>query len=138
MEVMPTIVYGDIEARLENVIAYPLHGFVRLKLMYTCEKEDGVYRIIIPNVSTMIPTNYIHKIMEPSNNERSDKKSAAYMDVDGIHLPVHDGSIPEFDNINHVYLAEKLVSHKVREMTLEEIEERLGYKVKIVNKGEET
>ena len=82
----------------------------------------------------MIPTDYIHKII---CNECSDEKSAAYMDVDGVHLPIHDGSIPEFDNVNHVYLAEKLVSRKVREMTLEEIEEKLGYKVKIINKGEE-
>lgn len=62
--------------------------------------------------------------------------SSAYMDVDGVHLPVYGGSIPEFDNVDHVYFAERLVSRNVREMTLEEIEERLGYKVKIVNKGE--
>lgn len=58
------------------------------------------------------------------------------MSTDDVCLQIHDGSIPEFDNINHVYFAEKLVSRKVREMTLEEIEEKLGYKVKIVNKGE--
>lgn len=135
MKTMSTIIHGDKEAKLENVVAYPLHGYVRLKLTYTYEKEDGVYRIIIPNVSTMIPTDYIHKII---CNECSDEKSAAYMDVDGVRLVVHGGSIPEFDNINHVYFAEKLVSRKVREMTLDEIEERLGYKVKIVSKGEET
>ena len=134
MKIMSNIIYGDKEARLENVVAYPLDGYVRLKLTYTYEKEDGVYRIIIPNVSPMIPTDYVHKIV---CNECSYDKPAAYMDVDGVNLPIHDGSIPEFDNINHVYLAEKLVSRKVREMTLEEIEERLGYKVKIINKGEE-
>lgn len=131
---METIKYGNTKAKLEKVEAYTLHGSVRLKLTYICEKEDGVYRVIIPNVDTTIPVDtipqialYDYPVTEPSE---------AYMSTDDVCLQIHDGSIPEFDNINHVYFAEKLVSRKVREMTLEEIEEKLGYKVKIVNKGE--
>lgn len=153
MKTMFNSIHGDKEARLENVVAYPLHGYVRLRLAYIYEKEDGVYRIIIPNVNTMIPTDHIHGIIcneywdEKSDlvsTQRSSSRlqiaatpmSSAYMDVNGVHLPVHGGSITEFDNISNVYFAERLVSRNVREMTLEEIEERLGYKVKIVNKGE--
>ena len=128
---MKTIQYDNTKAKLEKVEAYTLHGYVRLKLIYTCEKEDGAYRVAIPNVNTTIPINAIPKIAiecYPVND--------AYMYTDNVCFPICDGSIPEFDNINHVYFAEKLVSSKVREMTLEEIEEKLGYKVKIVNKGE--
>lgn len=128
---MKTIQYDNTKAKLEKVEAYTLHGYVRLKLIYTCEKEDGVYRVAIPNVDTTIPVNAIPQIALYDY-----PVTDAYMYTDNVCLPICDGSIPEFDNINHVYFAEKLASSKVREMTLEEIEEKLGYKVKIVNKGE--
>ena len=128
---MKTIKYDNTKAKLEKVEAYTLHGYVRLKLIYTCEKEDGVYRVAIPNVDTTIPVNAIPQIALYDY-----PVTDAYIYTDNVCLPICDGSIPEFDNINHVYFAEKLVSSKVREMTLEEIEEKLGYKVKIVNKGE--
>lgn len=128
---MKMIQYDNTKAKLEKVEAYTLHGYVRLKLIYTCEKEDGVYRVAIPNVDTTIPVNAIPKIALYGY-----PVTDAYMYTDNVYLPICDGSIPEFDNINHVYFAEKLVSSNAREMTLEEIEEKLGYKVKIVNKGE--
>lgn len=128
---MKTIQYDNTKAKLEKVEAYTLRGYVRLKLIYTCEKEDGVYRVAIPNVNTTIPVNAIPKIALYSY-----PVTDAYMYTDNVCLPICDSSIPEFDNINHVYFAEKFVSSKVREMTLEAIEEKLGYKVKIVNKGE--
>lgn len=128
---METIMYDNKEAKLEKFEAYTLHGSVRLKLIYVCEKEDGVYRVIIPNVDTTIPVDTI-----PHIALYDCPVTEAYMSTDDVCLQIYDGSIPEFDNINHVYFAEKLVSRKVREMTLEEIEEKLGYKVKIVDKGE--
>ena len=135
---MKTVIYGDKEAKLEKVEAYTLHGHVRLKLIYTCEKEDGVYRVAIPNVDTTIPVDIIPQIAlyDYPVTEPPEAASEAYMYTDNVCLQICDGSIPEFDNINHVYFAEKLVSRKPREMTLKEIEEKLGYKVKIVNKGE--
>ena len=135
---MKTIMYDNEKAKLEKVEAYTLRGSVRLKLTYICEKEDGVYRVIIPNVDTTIPVDIIPQIAlyDYPVTEPPEAASEAYMYTDNVCLPICDGSIPEFDNINHVYFAEKLVSRKVREMTLEEIEEKLGYKVKIVNKGE--
>lgn len=131
---MKTIKYDNTNVKLENVEVYTSDGHVRLKLIYVCEKEDGFYRVAIPNVDTTIPINAIPQIT--LYDYPVTESSKAYIYADDVCLPIHDGSIPEFDNINHVYFAEKFVSHKVREMTLEEIEKKLGYKVRIVNKGE--
>lgn len=118
--------------KLEKAESYISDGKVCLKLTYTYEKEDGIHMIIIPKVDTTIQVNF----MPPWESHYCDLSTVNFINTGDINFPVCESCIPEFDNINHVYFADKLIKPKPREMTLKEIEEKLGYKVKIVNKGE--
>lgn len=115
---------------------------IYVKLAYIYDDENGTHKMIIPKVRTGL---------------RSDNLPILYNHIEEIgvipileiEFPPHYGTffklekeiVPEFKSDTKgekVYIADKLIKPKeVKEMTLEEIEKKLGYKVKIVNKGKE-
>lgn len=108
--------------------AYVEDGKVYLKLSYTYKGEDGTREVIFPKIDLGFYTEQIPSIenLLPScvriDNCYGQSFELCSTEVLGIKDPVC-----YFD---------KLIKPAIKEMTLEEIEKKLGYPVKIVNKKE--
>lgn len=112
-------------------------GEWHLELTYAYEDEKGEHNVIFPDVQCPFPT-----------------KSVPYPDVRprevGVYLQESGYSIPGLEEIplsfGYCRLAQErgvtdpgfvfdiITQYFVREMTIEDIEKKLGYKVKIVSK----
>lgn len=86
-----------------------------LKATYQVENEKGVYHITIPKI---------------------------YLPVDASHLPninTIDGKVDigfggmYMRTVNGVLMTETCIKEKVRDMTVKEIEKKLGFKIRIVS-----
>ena len=113
-------------------------GIPYIKLEYEYENDDGTHRILFPKVEfpfscLMVPT--IGTI-----DDQSYVSSRSAMDFRPCTLNIFkgnakivkdDGAAVKKDNV--VFL-DVITKKKIHEMTLEEIEKKLGYSVKIVTK----
>lgn len=120
-------------AKLESAELFQCEedGFLYIKLVYTYEAVDGIHKLIIPKISTMISNDDIPAITHECTYAGEELVKATFLDKRYLLKP---GDIPELDGVNHVYMADKLVEPKPKNMTIEDIEEALGYPVKIVTK----
>lgn len=106
---------------------------VFLKLIYDYEDTEGLHRVIFPKVSTTFTTRYIPII---SRKETFDIEPILTFKQSGNEFLILNAKVKEFDIDDDVYFADKLIKPNTKEMTIEDIEKELGYKVKIVNKKE--
>lgn len=110
---------------------YVEDGKVYLKLSYTYEDEDGTHEVTFPKIDLGFYTEQI---------PRYERYFGLYTDK----LVIYNQYGEPFDLCNvkvsgikdPVCCVDKLIKPAVKEMTLEEIEKKLGYPVKIVNKKE--
>lgn len=118
-------------AKLESAELFQCEedGFLYIKLVYTYEAVDGIHKLIIPKISTMISNDDIPAITQKYSFSGDELIEATF-----LHKPyfLKQCDIPEFDGISHVYWADKLIEPKPKTMTIEDIEKALGYPVKIV------
>ena len=100
------------------------------RLEYLCEDDAEVYRLIFPKVETGIPIMQPHLAFDYSmfSDRHMTKIAFNLFDVEG-HIAYPD------KNGNWFY--REIVSVKTHEMTMEEIEKKLGYKIKIISKKED-
>lgn len=115
-----------------------------MRLVYSYEDEKGVHKVIFPKVDFPFPTL---SIPVPSNEDVPD----CYYCGTGIKINYNPGMfisplpitklqkdtdrLAKSRGVNTPEYAFDIVTEPaVHEMTLSEIEEKLGYKVKIVNK----
>lgn len=110
-----------------------------LRLVYTYEDELGKYRLTFPAVNTTIPKNHLPSVICDITSDISSLRpiDAKYIDTDDARFPISDVRFTLGTFKYRSYL-DAIIEPAPKEMTLDEIEERLGYKVKIVSKGEET
>ena len=115
-----------------------------MRLVYSYEDEKGVHKVIFPKVEFPFPTL---SIPVPSNEALSDRHycgtgvKISYTPCMFISpLPITKLQ-KETDRLaksrgidTQDYAFDIVTEPAVHEMTLDEIEEKLGYKVKIVNK----
>ena len=100
------------------------------RLEYLCEDDAEVYRLIFPKVETGIPLMQPHLASDYYMHSGRDITKIAF------NLCDDEGHIAYPDkNGNRLYW--ETVSVKTHEMTMEEIEKKLGYKIKIISKKEE-
>ena len=115
-----------------------------MRLVYSYEDEKGVHKVIFPKVEFPFPTL---SIPVPSNEALSDRNyygtgvKISYTPCMFISpLPItklqkDTDRLAKSKGIDTPNYAFDIVTEPaVHEMTLDEIEEKLGYKVKIVNK----
>lgn len=110
---------------LKNAELYKEDGFYWLKLIYEVEDDKEVAEIFIPKVSLPLRLNecalnhatMFHGIVDPPTISLHE----------GIELTVHK------DKDGIVY-GKRVLKEKVHELTMDEVEKKLGFKVKIVNK----
>lgn len=95
-------------------------GKYYFRLLYLAKNDAGVYEVIFPKVCAGIPTDSI-EVMTNFIYE----KSYSYFEFDT-------------EENRHQILADPIircVEKKTHEMTIEEIEKKLGYKIKIVGQN---
>jgi hypothetical protein len=112
---------------LKQSTTYIEDGKIYLKLSYTYE-DDGIHEVTFPKIDLGFYTEQIPSV---------ENRLPSYAKVDncygdsfylrGVRMPEYDCPIYSFD---------KLIKPAVKEMTIEEIEKKLGYPIKIVNKKE--
>ena len=100
------------------------------RLEYLCENDAEVYRLIFPKVETGIP------IMQPHLAFDYSMFSDRHMTKIAFHLCDGEDHIAYPDK-NGNWFYREIVSVKTHEMTMEEIEKKLGYKIKIISKKED-
>lgn len=108
-----------------------------LKLVYEYENDNGIYELIIPKLDLEIRTDYIPDIfhdycigpMDISNcyiQRHSDKFNLLQDDI----IVVKNGETIKCEKAAYIH---NTLKEKHTEMTIADIEKKLGYKVKIVS-----
>ena len=113
---------------LKQSTTYVEDGKIYLKLSYTYDGDDGTHEVTFPKIDLGFYTEQI-----PS----TENHLPLYARIDncyGDSFTLRDAEIP--GSRTPVCYFDKLIKPAVKEMTLEEIEKKLGYPVKIVNKKE--
>lgn len=94
-----------------------------LRLEYLCENDAEIYKVIYPKVRIGLPNNPCLK------------QNFGCYGLQSLSLPhvYEDGFTVLRDKEGH-YKYKKTISKKIYDMTLEEIEKKLGYCVRIIQK----
>ena len=118
-----------------TLTGYTLHqadGRIWASLTYTIEDDNEIVDITIPKVDLNIPIKPnvlgIDAIYAPWGHI-----DAVLLDIDDRRFCISEGYTIE---ANNVFYTEKVIEEKRRDMTLKEIEEKLGFKVKLVSEKE--
>lgn len=118
---------------LKSVGLYKEKGEYFLKIVYEEEDEKGVYKTTFPKVALDIPTSHYNM-----NLDRRDIYGDSYIlgSWDTYTFLTRRGAGLELHNseFGHGIKLTETVKEKTQELTLGEIEKRLGYKVKLVSK----
>lgn len=123
---------------LTSAEVYFEEGIPYIKLEYEYENDDGTHRILFPKVE--FPFSCLRV---PTLNEIDDQcyiSSLITMNFRPCMFSLFKGNakIIKDDGAavkhNNVVFLDVITKKKIHEMTLEEIENRLGYSVKIVSK----
>lgn len=114
-----------------------------LHLSYTFfDKEGNKHELIIPKIKLPFRETELPKII---SNEYPVglriRNVDYYIPTDDLPIERHDGIVTDYKGNEHPYkdvaYIDRIVEYAVKEMTQEEIEKELGYKVKIVSEKED-
>lgn len=119
----------------EKLIDYKIYEQDRrlyMELHYEYETSTGVFLRHIPKVDLAFTRDRMPEIFEqspPCDNR---------IRINGVEYTVRPTNIVSGDLLgsDKVYYVDKLVREKVKKMTLSEIEEKLGYKIEIIDDDE--
>lgn len=118
----------EAKHELKNIELFEEKGQYYLKLKYIIEDERRIKELEFPKVGIPFNKNvYPNVDTHWSYANRSCSLRAGCYGVES--LPILPGETSE---ANHVYYTEKTIKEKQTEMTIAEIEKKLGYKIKIV------
>lgn len=118
---------------LKDAQIYIQDGSRYLKLVYEYEDGYGIHELTIPQVEFPFG-NRLNLIYIHENNpalQRLSIRLCTEGDVTSVYL--YDTKSQD----GLVYYTDKIIKHKPKKMTLEEIERELGYKVEIVSSRKE-
>lgn len=118
---------------LKDAQIYIQDGSRYLKLVYEYEDSYGIHELTIPQVEFPFGNrlNLIHIYENNPTRQGLSIRLCTEGDVTNVYL--HDTK--SYDGL--VYYTDKIIKHKPKKMTLEEIERELGYKVEIVSSRKE-
>ena len=118
---------------LKDAQIYIQDGSRYLKLVYEYEDSHGVHELTIPQVEFPFG-NRLNLIYIHGNNPELQRLSIRLCTVgDFANVYLHDTK--SHDGL--VYYTDKIIKHQPKKMTIEEIEQKLGYKVEIVSSRKE-
>lgn len=123
---------------LTSAEVYFEEGVPYVKLEYEYENDDGTHKILFPKVE--FPFSYLSIPPITTIDDICYISSLSTMDFRSCELRLFKGNaqIIRDDGAavkhNNVAFLDVITKKKIHEMTLEEIEKKLGYSVKIVTK----
>lgn len=110
-------------------------GDWHLELTYAYEDKKGEHHVIFPDVMCPFPTQAV-----PFPDTALRSCGFCGFSIPGLeHIPLNMGSCQlaqERGCTEPAYAFDIIINYFTRDMTIEEIEKELGYKVKIVSKEE--
>lgn len=114
---------------LKDAQIYMLDGSRYLQLIYQYEDEVGIHELIIPQVEFPFGNRLNLKHIYETNPalRRVSIRLCTEGDVANVYL--HDTKSDD----GMVYYLDKIIKYKPKKMTIEEIEQKLGYKIEIVS-----
>ena len=118
---------------LKDAQIYIQDGSRYLKLVYEYEHSYGIHELTIPQVEFPFG-NRLNLIYIHENNpalQRLSIRLCTEGDVTSVYL--HNSK--SYDGL--VYYTDKIIKRKPKKMTIEEIEQKLGYKIEIVSSKKE-
>ena len=118
---------------LKDAQIYIQDGSRYLKLVYEYEDSYGIHELTIPQVEFPFG-NRLNLIYIHENNpalQRLSVRLCTEGDVTSVYL--YDTKSDD----GLVYYTDKIIKRKPKKMTIEEIEQKLGYKVEIVSSRKE-
>lgn len=121
-------------AELSDIIPFKEDGNWYLKLIYKYEDEKGKHTVAIPKAAIPFGQRYIPRINVPQSYGFSSKNP--YIECSDS-MSLHDSVFElatERGVKNKGFYFDIITEYAVKEMTLDEIENKLGHKVKIINK----
>ena len=118
---------------LKDAQIYIQDGSRYLKLVYEYEDSYGIHELTIPQVEFPFGNrlNLIHIYENNPALRRLSIRLCTEGDVTSVYL--YDTK----SNDGLVYYVDKIIKRKPKKMTIEEIEQKLGYKVEIVSSKKE-
>ena len=118
---------------LKDAQIYIQDGSRYLKLVYEYEDSYGIHELTIPQVEFPFG-NRLNLTYICENNPALQRLSIRLCTV-GAFANVYLYAPKSYAGL--VYYTDKIIKHKPKKMTLEEIERELGYKVEIVSSRKE-
>lgn len=118
---------------LKDAQIYIQDGSRYLKLVYEYEDSFGIHELTIPQVEFPFGNrlNLIHIYENNPTRQGLSIRLCTEGDVANVYL--HDTK--SYDGV--IYYTDKIIKHKPKKMTIEEIERELGYKVEIISSRKE-
>ncbi len=118
---------------LKDAQIYMLDGSRYLQLVYQYEDTDGIHELTIPQVEFPFGNRLNLKHIYETNPalRRVSIRLCTEGDVANVYL--HDTKSDD----GMVYYLDKIIKYKPKKMTIEEIEQKLGYKIEIVSRKKE-
>ena len=124
-------------AELSSIVPFKKDGFWYLKLVYKYEDEKGnKHTVIFPKAAIPFQQRglpYISRLQPYSQRSLSELPYINCIDSMPLHDSICDLAIERGVKEPGCYF-DIITEYASREMTLDEIEKELGYKVKIINK----
>ena len=117
-------------------------GTWHFELTYGYEDKKGEHRVILPDVMCPFPTQAVPFPDTTPHVVGISLHSCGFcgFSIPGLeHIPLNRGSCQlaqERGNTEPAYAFDIITNYFTRNMTIEEIEKELGYKVKIISKEE--
>lgn len=118
---------------LKDAQIYMLDGSRYLQLVYQYEDADGIHELTIPQVEFPFGNRLNLKHIYGANPARRRVSIRLCTEGDVANVFLHDTKSSD----GMVYYLDRIVKHKPKKMTIEEIEQKLGYKIEIVSSKKE-
>ena len=118
---------------LKDAQIYIQDGSRYLKLVYEYEDGYGIHELTIPQVE--FPFGNRLGLTYICENNPALQRLSIHLCTKGDVANVYLYDTKSYDGL--VYYTDKIVKHKPKKMTIEEIERELGYKVEIISSRKE-
>ena len=119
---------------LKDAQIYIQDGSRYLKLVYEYEDSYGIHELTLPQVEFPFG-NRLGLTCNICENNPGLQRIFIHLCTEGDVANVYLHDTKSYDGL--VYYTDKIIKHKPKKMTLEEIERELGYKVEIVSSRKE-
>lgn len=125
------------DAKLSDIIPFEEDGRWYLKLVYKYEGKKGKHTVVIPKVSLPFDQSYIPSIVSIPAYYTGECERPYIECMRSMILYQDTCSLASERGLKDpAYYFDVITEPAYKEMTFDEIEKKLGYKVKIINKEE--